>query len=618
MSYFYVIGSNPYDNSHSWKEKGNGEWSTNAENVDEALEYIFSSMPIPTELTGRYEAAFIDGVSVSRLSSDEVIQVWSDDPLAQKNLPLLEKAVEVGLIGHIPHTGAVDGDICLLREIPVYEIEKWLHPERKLLAAPASQNTETKVLSHVGVTVRDFMATRHELARDLTDKRLELTLHKWNVEAQKETLQTQMKAMSEQIALAETYLHGAKSKVTVHKGPKGTGPYHIFQSRQFLNKEIALLANMTDFDFTDMEKLDAWLVSSGKLWSFLPFERTLLVTRIRDKNKDYGCPWINWSMQEANMMSIIWIRDGKNVYRVSVENDFDNCVFPDGSEAEKLISTVTNDVFAQIFEKSTKDWRGDPITEEPFCTIKRDALNESEPYVTKTVSPRRFKTVDEWMDSTDYTQKIKTEISTSCIAALTRVNRCRMKFVLLLQGLVDNTTFLDIPKGTNLFDWQSAGAYFVLHNDYTHALPDGHTRDLIDAATRPDQLRVGMFIIASADAIEKRHRERSNYWIERRWRFYRVHKIVGDKVFVKHHFQSKHYPNNPVKAAKLIEVPLSKFVRASLLPDVAERMLADRDWKLDNLALVPLLAQWASVQTQYATAKHFDKVRIKNAGDDDE
>lgn len=37
-----------------------------------------------------------------------------------------------------------------------------------------------------------------------------------------------------------------------------------------------------------------------------------------------------------------------------------------------------------------------------------------------------------------------------------------MKFAVILQGVVDNTNLLEIPKGTDLFDWNNISRYFSL------------------------------------------------------------------------------------------------------------------------------------------------------------
>ena len=621
MEYMYVIGPTPHDNVEEWRNKGNGRWFCRADCMESALETIFGSMPVPAELTGRaYDAPFVEGVCLP-LPAEEVIQVWSTEPAATAHRDKMKQAG----YEYLPHFG---GDSVekggLLCEIPVYELDRYLHPDRKLLTAPAQDGDAPSAVSPIGATIENFVAHKHELMSQVAEKQWDITVQKWEMEAVQKGLAKQMREMQEQMNLAEVYLHGIKSKTQLFQGERGTGPYRVFQRRQFLNKEVALLANLTDFDFQNIPALDEWLVKEGKLWKLLPFERTILVTRIRDTRKDYGCPWTNMQMDALNMVSIIWIRDGKNVYRINVEIDFENCVFPDGSEAKKLIDYVTERVFDKTYQAKSTDWMGNPISKEPEGVIRKDAVKVECPYNVRTKFPMRFASIEEWLKSDDYTTTIGVEIAKSCNKYLTASNRQHMKFVLLLQGLVDTTNFLDIPKGTNLFDWEQCKNFFVLLNDYTHGLPDGENRDIIAAATDLAQLHVGETIIARGHDFEEndpryRHQERYRYSVGQsmQWRFYTIVSLK-DGVSVVHHFRGLRYPHNPMKKSERVTLVKGQpFLRASMPQSIVDRMLEDRDWKEKNLDLVPVLAQWKYVQEQYDKSKNFSVCNLKSPDGED-
>ena len=231
--------------------------------------------------------------------------------------------------------------------------------------------------------------------------------------------------------------------------------------------------------------------------------------------------------------------------------------------------------------------------------------------------------MQEWFESEDYTTTVSVEIAKACNKSLIASNRRKMKFVLLLQGLVDNTTYLDIPKGANLFDWQESSKFFTLVNDYTHALADGHARDLIASVTDRAQLRIGDTIIARAFDFEEgdpryRYHESRRYSpIANRWYFYKIASLK-DGIKVAHHFTSRRYPYKPTKNSELVLLTqYQPFLRANISQEVVNMMLGDREWKLNNLDLVPFLAQWKYVQEQYATAKNFTPCVLKSPEGED-
>lgn len=615
MTYFYVIGHDPYNNSEPWRWKGNGTWAVKADCMQSALEQIFGSMPFPTELTGRSSSPFVEGVMLP-LPEDEVIQVWSNEPAATANR---SKMLAAGW-EHLPHWGdhtlETGGLLC---EIPVADVEKYLRSDKKLLTGPSSD--PSVAVSPVGATVNEFQTLKHDIMLNITGQKWDIVIKKQEMEETQLQLRNQVAEMEEKINLANIYTHGIRSKIQLFKGERGSGPYHVFQQRQFLNREVGLLANMVEFDCRNMEQLDEWLVKEGKLFKMLPFERTILVTRIRDVDKEYGDAFTNWAMSAENMVSVIWIRDGKNVWRVNVDIDFDNCVFPDGDEAKRIIQYVNEVVFDKIYSVNRNDhfsaFRSSDAVEEVEGELRVDAMESETPYTIRTKFPARFKTIEDWMNSEDYTTDVGVKIGQACNDYIARSNKRKMKFALLLQGIVDTTDFLDIPKGTNLFDCNEVCKYITLVNDYTHALPDGHARDIIASATDRTQLRVGQIVIVDSERFEEDARESyyhcASLYKMNRWRFYKITVANGGAIKVNHHFCSKRGFRTPVKKAAQATVQADQaMIRADLTQEVVNMLLNDREWKLANRDIVPVLSQWSHVSEQYSKAVNFTPVSLKS------
>jgi len=607
----YIVGPDPYENHSARNTEGNGHWSASAETLDKALEIIFGTMSFPAEATGRWRSLFVPEVSITGLRSSEVIQVWTNKPEAVRQTQVIYDRTE-----YKPHAG--DGqDLGLLVEIPVREIYRWLHPEKKMLGYTGKQNNQQQ-LSEIGLTVTQFLEKRVDLQMAIQDKRIDMMATQWAISEQEEALGLQLKALNTKLFLADTYMHGRQGIVHRMKGERGTGPYSVFQERQFLNKEITLLANLTNFGFEQFGQLDKWLKTSGKMFKFLPYERTILVTQIRDKSKDYGCPWINMLENERNFVNIIWVRDGQNVWRIPTQLDFQNAVFPDVHEETRLTDYVAEYVYNDCFNPKER-------YESPFYKpeipgqLKREPLTEAEPYTAIFKGPRTHATLDDWKASEDYTTKIQVEIAQAAGRYLTEHNMERMTFLLLLQGIVDNTNLLDIPKGTNLFDWKSSNAFFNLVRDYTHGLPDGRTRDLLAAAFRLDQVRIGDMLLVNEGPWDRAKLEKDvSYRRFDKWRFYTVVTRKDGKPLVVHYYPRKHHPHDPVRTPTLL--PLTDntpFIRLALPKSVVELALDSREWKGDNRELVTVLAQWDYVQEQAATATNFTGLRLKTPEGED-
>jgi hypothetical protein len=411
--------------------------------------------------------------------------------------------------------------------------------------------------------------------------------------------------MEQQIFLADTYLRGTDNIRQLSAGCRGSGPYHVFQQRQFLNKEIALLANMEEFDCRQLDLLEGWIVTNKAWKKMLPFDRCILVTRVCDKAKDYGCPFTNWILNEKNLTTIIWIRDGENVWRILSDVEFNNAVLSDEHEEKRLTDLVTEHVFESNYENGETNWHGDPVTPEPEGAIRATATEEeSEVYKPISKMPRRFATIEEWLASDDYTVKVSTEIGKAVAARIGKINKKRLVFAVFIQGVIDNTTILDIPKGTSIFEWSTASNFFHLHTEYSHGLPDGQARDEWRAFSDRMFLNPGDVIIVDVRSIVDGSSScRASR--PKRLRFYNVLKMVNGFPMISYYPARKHAPHDSIKTPRRVvlgeKVP---FIKASMPVRLADRLLEDRDWKETNLMWVPLVAQWRVVHAQWKVMRN--------------
>lgn len=619
--FLYVLGDNPYDNSTDEFE-GNGDWHGSAQTVEEGLKLILNNMNYPSEPVGR--KFFLPGVSLEGMRDDEIIQVWSNEP---EIVHRTQKAVRV----HGLHDGR-NNNFGLHMELKVTDIEKYLRPSQKLLAAPTSDSQELQPgdgVSPMGANLMKFGDAKHELTDMIRREEMELARKQWELEASTDSIQEKMKLMEEQLNVLNTYMHGTRHRTQITSGKKGTGPYHVFQERQFLSEEIALLANFDDFDFKKMEDLERFLIKSGRLWKFLPFERCILATRIRKDNKDYGDPLANLYNNYENMRNIVWIRDGENVIHVDTEFDFHNAVFPDRQQFERTLQVCLNHIFESAFQAKkptgTFGRELEPHEYDHMGKMKRKPLKEEEPYFTVRNVMAQFATLQDWLDSEFYTDLLDKQIRESVQEYLREVNKRQMIFAVLLQGIVDNTSLLEIPKGTDLFNWENIDLYFKLLFDYSHALPwSGISKKVAPYLDKKAQ--AGDWVVAIVDEhiedprqdIHPSYRRNKSYK-EKRPILFRVmgteeveySEYLGDGKYKKtkeirpyvnyHPIKSRrsagedYWAKTRTKSPMKLVLKFSEFMRVPMAPSLAEQILDDREWKQKHKWAVPFMVNYKSI-----------------------
>ena len=523
--YRYTIGPNPSEANHEDKTKGNGCWTAKAKSMKEALRVIFGSMTYPGEAAGRSPyggEGFVEGISLPGKAGDEVIQVYSNSPKAVEHVPYKDRC------RHWHDNKPDPNEEFLLCELEVTKLDEYLTPITALLAGPKNEHA-SEALSPMGVSVVQFEQKKREIEKAIQLDRFDIQKRQWAMEELEEAMEERIKLMNQQIGVMNAYLHGPRMRHQICTGKSGTGPYHVFQTRQFLNREIGLLANFEDFDFESMRGMERWLVKTGHIWKMLPYERCILVTRVRDTEKDYGDVWVNIFKNELNMQNMIWIRDGENVFHVDVEFKFDNAVFPDKSQFDKIQNYVQVYVWRKQFAVGKQDkWFLERQVDQPQGQIKADepsdfpngsvhkAVEEREPYQEVRRFNRRFKTVEEWLESDVYTLELDAHLKSHVQDYLRNKNKKQMIFCVILQGIVDNTDLLQIPKGTDLFNWENVSRFFTLVQDYTHGLVDRTYTSKFEEYTDISKVRVGDWVIAY---LNESHYSSHNEWNIKPWLF---------------------------------------------------------------------------------------------------
>ena len=588
QNFQYFAGPNPGESDHA----GNGRWQAKAADPDAAWRAILSTVTFPGEMVGRFEDVFVPGVSLPGRACAEVIQLWNNDPAVGARTAEFGSRWIKRNPPHSHHFAFPYGSdswrrrFGLVMEIPVERIADYLAP---VVAMPASlafpAPGDRTALSPIGQLAAGVtLAHRQRLQLAVQDARVRQARSQLEIEESAGAIRLKMRALNQQLAVLNTYVHGMTGVEIVRHGERAPAaePYRILQSRLYLDQEIGLLVNLVDMDFTALDKLDEWLEATGHWRKLLPFPKTVLVTRVRKEKKDYGNFLSDIIGNHFNMANVVWIRDGDLVLRFNTEIQFDDAIFRSSDEEDRVTQRLAEAIYERRFKGR------EPGGKRTRVGVGEGGINEETPY-ERRVRDTGFRSLEAWMASDCYTAKIQAELREAARQYVTGKNLQRMPFLVLLQGMIDGSTILNIPAGTNLLDAGAVARYFHLVFDRERALPDSSSRKAFDARVAARSQKKGAWVIARAD------RER-----ELKAKFYQIVSVQSDDVTVRYTPHSRRYPYEPLTKQRTRK--LRHFLPVAMPDELIQRLLDDREWKLKHVSWVPILALWSKVQRHLRSA----------------
>ncbi len=622
--HLYCLGHDPYGDGGGISRWG--ERKGKFPDMESALHGLLVGHPYPTALTGRFSGVFIPGVSLKDVPEAEVIQVWSTEPRALANIANFSKSFPDVRPKYWPHTG--DGtNVGLLAEIHIKTVREWQRPAVAGLLTdgsgiPASASAAgafTLSFTPQNLNALQVRLFKAQLASFGAEHRAGESI---------EVLQGHMARFGEGMRMMKAYISGTHGLQTLARGERAPAelPYSIFQSRLFLTEELGLIANLIDMDHRDMDAIDSWLMRSERWKKLLPLPKCILVTRICRERKEYR---EEGAFEAAyhnhfNMESLVWIRDGDNVWRFATDIQFEDRVFPAGDDAPALARRIQEKIWQEHWNgarrRGREEWakRSRHSNEEPVAPT-RAPENEREPVEVRWLSDVEYPTLDAYLASEHYTPELDAYIRRRANDGARQYQREMMPFALLLQGLIDQKNLLNIPPGTDIFDPENHRRFIRLVNDFSDGLADDRFQKQWDALTKEEALRPGDRIIGWRWACYTEH-----YSHVARWNH--GSRTSTPMVFTFHHLVSAEdakdgrtfYPDyhrlhvhewelsrrwvsntGPfTKKLATASIDMSRWIPVGLPASLAERLLDDRNWKRTHLWAVPLLAQWSSIQRQ--------------------
>lgn len=106
-------------------------------------------------------------------------------------------------------------------------------------------------------------------------------------------------------------------------------PITIRQLVLYMDEECAVAANEGGIDARDIDAFDEWLTEDpAHLAQVFPEQKGMVALKPRRSRKEYGDPWVNKALNEANRKTYFLLRNGENLFRMWTNYEVSDRLIP--------------------------------------------------------------------------------------------------------------------------------------------------------------------------------------------------------------------------------------------------------------------------------------------------
>ncbi len=146
--------------------------------------------------------------------------------------------------------------------------------------------------------------------------------------------------IADKIHTVELYAGLQEQMVQVREGEPGAvdAKVHLMQRRHYMDEECLVKYEAGGMDFKDIRAFDKWMGRDENFTRLLPHERCIVAFRIRRNDKDYSSlnPFIAFWHNRENKATFLYIRNGRQLWRMETSVDFDEELFPNREDSDLL------------------------------------------------------------------------------------------------------------------------------------------------------------------------------------------------------------------------------------------------------------------------------------------
>lgn len=157
--------------------------------------------------------------------------------------------------------------------------------------------------------------------------------------AQAEGINDTLKDVDDRIFNVSIYAGLGETAVMVREGKPAAidERLRIMQRRLYMDEECLMNYRAGGMEFKDIAAYDKWLSQEENLNRILPFQRCMVAMRVRrtEKERDWGGSLRqlleNIRVSASDKFTYMYIRNGEQLWRLDMEMEFDELIFPDKS-----------------------------------------------------------------------------------------------------------------------------------------------------------------------------------------------------------------------------------------------------------------------------------------------
>jgi hypothetical protein len=129
-------------------------------------------------------------------------------------------------------------------------------------------------------------------------------------------------------------------------------PITIRQLVLFMDEECAVASDTGGIDARSIDQFDKWLTDDpAHLQQVLPEQKGIIALKPRRYHRDYGDPWLNKTLAEANKATYFLMRNGGNLYRIWTDYNVGHTLVP---VADEFLNILHEDEWGTHTKKPLK------------------------------------------------------------------------------------------------------------------------------------------------------------------------------------------------------------------------------------------------------------------------
>ncbi len=344
-------------------------------------------------------------------------------------------------------------------------------------------------------------------------------------------------AIEDRIFNVSLYAGLTEDVVQVSKGEPAprSEKLRLMQRRLYMDEECLLDYRHGGIECSQIGQFDKWLAEPAHLDRVLPFPRCIVAFRVRRNRKirtwDGGLKQalINMDLEKYDELTVLYIRNGDQLYRMDSDLEFGELIFPGKGEFNLSEPMMISDSWGKTKIIPVREYEG-MLEDQNKQRAKADAWVKANPNKHDIHNPHSIMGESDIEDEWEPFTKDSVHYDDAQGVIADRVKQYN-RISLILQGLLDRSDILHPHPPVQLWKAEDFEAFVELVYDGTDTLAHGDPPDFqayrkrCNASLKEGSLTVGQDDVFSRKAAEK---ENARHGWHQNWHNLEHHSPYGN------------------------------------------------------------------------------------------